>query len=205
MIMKGATPSVTQYGEQPPLPDNIAQRLELWDVDPVEFQERPLEVRETLQAQMRTLGPERGHDHYNSLRLEQFTDAHHYNLFPNCSLTFEADGVLLQRMRPHPSDPAQCVFDHWYYAFVPAGTGVVGAQTNIRVDGVEAEHQVFNFGDQPMGIIPDQDVAITAGQQLGIRSRGYRRAYPSGQEERISWFHHVIDEYLDGARPSVSN
>ena len=52
-----------------------------------------------------------------------------------------------------------------------------------------------------MGIIPDQDVAITIGQQLGLRSRGFIRATASGQEDRISWFHHIIDEYMQGQRP----
>ena len=77
---------------------------------------------------------------------------------------------------------------------------MLGAQTNVRVDGLEADHEVFDFGDRPMGIIPDQDVAITTGQQLGLRSRGYRGAYLSGQETRIAWFHQVIDEYLSGER-----
>ncbi|MGI9625057.1 MAG: aromatic ring-hydroxylating oxygenase subunit alpha [Acidimicrobiales bacterium] len=200
MIMKGATPSRTQYGEGAPLPDGIADRLEIWDLDRQDFTDRPFESRRSLQSQMRMLGPERGHIHYENLRDDQLTDAHHYNLFPNCSLTFGADGVLLQRMRPHATDPTRCVFDHWYYAFVPAGTGTVGAQTNIRVDGIEAEHQVFQYGDRPMGIIPDQDVAITSGQQLGVRSRGYSGSYLSGQETRIAWFHQVIDEYITGQR-----
>jgi hypothetical protein len=103
-------------------------------------------------------------------------------------------------MRPHSDDPNRCVFDHWYYAFTAAGESLVGAQTNVRVDGIGAEHQVFDYGDRPMGIVPDQDVAITIGQQLGVRSRGYQGANLSGQETRIAGFHHVIDEYLDGTR-----
>ena len=204
MIMKGATPSRTQYGDNPPLPERVAERLELWDLSSAEFEERPLEARQALQRQMRAHGPQRGHSHYENLRDEQFTDSHHYNLFPNCSLTFGADGVLLQRMRPHATDPTACVFDHWYYAFVPAGTGIVEAQTNIRVDGLEAEHEIFDYGERPMGIIADQDLAITIGQQLGLRSRGYRGAYISGQEERVAWFHQVIDEYIAGDRPNHS-
>lgn len=200
MVMKGAIPSRTQYGDQAPLPDGVADRLNMWGLDSTEFEDHAFDARLALQQQMRQRGPERGHSHYDRLRDDMFTDAHHYNLFPNCSLTFGADGVLLQRMRPHATDPTACVFDHWYYAFVPAGTTMVGAQTNIRVDGIEAEHEVFDFGDRPMGIIPDQDVAITTGQQLGVRSRGYKGAYTSGQETRISWFHQVIDEYIDGSR-----
>jgi phenylpropionate dioxygenase-like ring-hydroxylating dioxygenase large terminal subunit len=200
MIMKGATPSRTQYGDRAPLPEGLAQRLALWELDPADFVTRPYDARLALQAQMRALGPGRGHRHYDSLTDEQLTDAHHYNLFPNCSLTFGADGVLLQRMRPHPEDPNRCTFDHWYYAFVPDGVSVMSVQTNVRVDGIGAELQEFDYGEHPMGIIPDQDVAITTGQQLGVRSRGYRAARLAGQETRIARFHHVIDEYLAGVR-----
>ena len=64
-------------------------------------------MRAALQKQMRLLGPDRGHDHYDQLRDQQFTDAHHYNLFPNCSLTFNADGLLMQRMRPPRNRPRE--------------------------------------------------------------------------------------------------
>ena len=202
MIMLGATPSATQYGPEPPLTDGLASRLTLWDLDPDDFTDRALDARSALQEQMRVVGKERGHAHYINLRDEQLTDAHMYNIFPNCSLTFGADGVLLQRMTPHPIDPEQCVFDHWYYAFTPPeGEDLLRAQTNVRVDGENTEHQIFDYGDRPMGIIPDQDVAITTGQQLGLRSRGFTKANASGQEHRISWFHQVIDEYIQGQRP----
>ena len=202
MIMLGATPSATQYGPEPPLTDGLASRLALWDLNPDDFTDRALDARSALQQQMRVVGKERGHAHYDRLRDEQLTDAHMYNIFPNCSLTFGADGVLLQRMTPHPTDPERCVFDHWYYAFTPPeGEDLLRAQTNVRVDGENTEHQIFDYGDRPMGIIPDQDVAITTGQQLGLRSRGFTKAHASGQEDRISWFHQVIDEYIQGQRP----
>lgn len=198
MIMPGAMPSVTQYGEHPPLTDVLRNRLDQWELDPSEFEHDALAVRGALQKQMRKLGPERGHHHYAELRDQQLTDSHHYNLFPNCSLTFSADGLLMQRMRPHATDPEQCVFDHWYYAFAPAAEagGRADAATNIRVDGIGVEHQVFDYGEQPMGIIPDQDIGITQGQQLGMRSRGFTQAVLAGQEARVGWFHQVIDDYL---------
>ena len=202
MIMLGATPSETQYGPEPPLTKGLSERLKLWDLDTADFEDHALDARKALQTQMRRVGPERGHTHYDNLRDEQLTDAHMYNIFPNCSLTFGADGVLLQRMTPHPTDPEQCVFDHWYYAFTPPkGEELLRAQTNVRVDTKGAEQEFFDYGDRPMGIIPDQDVAITTGQQLGLRSRGFRRATAAGQEDRISWLHSVIDEYMNGHRP----
>ena len=48
-----------------------------------------------------------------------------------------------------------------------------------------------------MGLIPDQDIAISIMQQLGLRSRGYRGGYLSGQESRIRRFHDVIDSYIE--------
>lgn len=200
MVMRGATPSVTQYGDNPPLPASLRERLAHWGLDPADFVARPLDARAALQQQMRTLGPQRGHHHYDQLRDQQFTDSHHYNLFPNCSVTFAADGVLLQRMRPHATDPEQCLVDHWYYAFVPAEAEPVIAATNIRIDGIGVQHQVFDYGDTSMGLVPDQDLSITVGQQLGMRSRGFRRAFLAGQEARIAHFHHVIDDYLAGRR-----
>lgn len=196
MIMLGAMPSMTQYGDEMPLTQVLRDRLVSWDLEPEDFVDDPVAVRAALQRQMRLLGPGRGHGHYDRLRDQQFTDAHHYNLFPNCSLTFNADGLLMQRMRPHATDPEKCVFDHWYYAFDPVAAGA----TNIRLDGVGAEHQVFDYGTQPMGLIPDQDISITQGQQLGMRSRGFSQAVLAGQETRVGWFHQVIDEYMAGTR-----
>ena len=60
---------------------------------------------------------------------------------------------------------------------------------------------MFDFGDRHMGIIPDQDIGITLGQQLGLRSRGFRLAVLASQETRVAWFHQVIDEYMAGQRP----
>ena len=143
---------------------------------------------------MRELGGTRGHSHYANLRDAQFTDSHHYNLFPNCSLTFSADGVLLQRMRPDPSDPQKCLFDHWYYT---KNTELADSATNIELTDNSNPQEVIQYGEQSMGLIPDQDIAISIMQQLGLRSRGYRGGYLSGQESRIRRFHDVIDSYIE--------
>lgn len=206
MIMPGATPSITQYGESPPLPEVLQERLRRWDLDPADFVDDPLAARRAIQQQMRALGPERGHAHYDNLHDLQLTDSHHYNLFPNCSVTFAADGVLLQRMRPHATDPQKCLFDHWYYGFTPASEkGVLDVATNIRIDGAggpggEVEHEVFDFGDRSMGLIPDQDLSIATGQQLGMRSRGFTEPVLAGQEDRVAWFHKKIDITINQAK-----
>ena len=70
-----------------------------------------------------------------------------YNIFPNCSLTFGADGVLLATYDATSSEPEQCVFDHWYYAFTPSkGEEVLRAQTNVRVDAKELNKNFLTMG-----------------------------------------------------------
>jgi hypothetical protein len=65
----------------------------------------------------------------------------------------------------------------------------------------DADVNMIEYGSTSMGIIADQDIGITAGQQLGLRSRGYRGARLADQESRIARFHTLIDEYLAGKRP----
>ena len=194
MIMMGATPSRGLRGETPNLPTPLAERMEYWELDPADFTDRVFDVRLALQEKMRELGGTRGHSHYANLSDAQLTASHHYNLFPNCSLTFSADGVLLQRMRPDPSDPQKCLFDHWYYT---KDTEIADSATNIELTETNDFQEVIQYGEQSMGLIPDQDIAISIMQQLGLRSRGYRGGYLSGQESRIRRFHDVIDSYIE--------
>ena len=56
---------------------------------------------------------------------------------------------------------------------------------------------MIKYGEQSMGLIPDQDIAISVMQQLGLRSRGYKGGFLSNQESRIRRFHDVIDSYIE--------
>jgi hypothetical protein len=52
-----------------------------------------------------------------------------------------------------------------------------------------------------MGLLIDQDIGVTGGQQLGLRSRGFKGVYLAKQEHRIRRYHEVIDDYIEGRRP----
>ena len=65
----------------------------------------------------------------------------------------------------------------------------------------EIEHDVFDYGEKSLGMVMDQDMGLTTGQQLGFRSRGYKGAYLARQEHRIRRYHEIIDEYIEGKRP----
>ena len=100
------------------------------------------------------------------------------------------------------------------FAYVFAGAGdfrdasqPLGETAPVRTTAdtvardAEVEHQVFEYGEHQMGLTIDQDLEIMPGQQAGFRSRAYRGAYLAGQESRLSRYHELIDDYIDGVRP----
>lgn len=176
--------------------------LKMWGLDPEAFRGREYEIREAIQQQKRKKGPEMGYTHYNDLKDHQLTDTYHYNIFPNFSVSLWADGFHFLRSRPHPTDANKCIFDNWWYASEPEGvTTPVGTAAGMVERGTEVEHEVFDYGEKSLGFAIDQDMGITAGQQLGFRSRGFKGVYLSGQESRIRHYHEVIDDYIEGRRP----
>ncbi len=182
----------------------LASILREWGLDPNDFVNRGDETREALQQAKRKLGPSRGYTHYDKLADEQFTDAFHYTLFPNFAVSLWSDGFHFLRVRPHPTDPEQCVFDNWWYASQPEGETAPIRTTAAIVDrNAKVEHEVFELGEKSMGRTIDQDVEIFPFQQMGLRSRGFEGAYLAEQESRVQRYHELIDDYIEGRRPAT--
>lgn len=201
MIMRAGFPARSLTGKR--LRGPLEALMREWELDPETFSGREREIRAALQQQKRTLGPARGYRHYDRLRDEQLTDFYHYTVFPNFAVSVTADGFHFLRSRPHPTDPERCVFDNWYYAIEPVGvTAPVMTPAGPIGRGASVTPTVLDYGERSVGIAMDQDLSIVTGQQLGFRSRGYRGAYLSGQEARVRRYHEVIDEYLEGTRPT---
>jgi phenylpropionate dioxygenase-like ring-hydroxylating dioxygenase large terminal subunit len=200
MIMLGgyAGPAIDKHGiiEEP-----LASILREWDLDPEDFMHRGEDTREALQEARRRLGPERGYEYFNNLCDSQLTDAYHYTLFPNFAVSVWVDGFHFLRARPHPTDPEKCLFDNWWYAPDPQGSSapVITTAGPVERDAI-VEHEVFEPGEQSMGLTIDQDMQIFPAQQLAMRSRGYRGSYLSSQESRVSRLHELIDDHIKGRR-----
>ncbi len=203
MWMRAGAPSRSLEGTDVSLMrEPLISTLKAWDLDPDDFAGREYESREALQQAKRKLGKERGYTHYENLKDHQLTDTYHYTIFPNFAVSVWADGFHFLRTRPHPTDPAQCIFDNWWYASEPEGaTGPVMTPSGPVERGSEVDHDVFDYGEKSLGFAIDQDMGITAGQQLGFASRGFKGVYLSGQERRVRRYHEVIDEYIGGKRP----
>ena len=130
-----------------------------------------------MQAAKRSLGSSRGFFHYEKLADEQFTDAFHYTLFPNFAVSLWSDGFHYLRVRPHPTDPEQCIFDNWWYSRLSKGEKAP-VRTTVEIVERDAvvEHEVFELGEKSMGRTIDQDIAIFKLRQSSMRSRGYQGA-----------------------------
>jgi hypothetical protein len=195
MRMKGAVPS-----KRDDAPDHVnehlAAELTEWGLDPAVFEGRAGEARVEIQQAKRALGVERKYDYFPQLLDEQLTDPFHCNLFPGTSITAQATVVGLQRAEPHPTDPNKCIYENW--SMVALGDGIVRVPNSpgARSDIQEAERQDVIYGETSLGFIPDQDLRVASGQQLGFQSRGFEGAYLTGQESRIQQFHDRINECI---------
>ncbi|MGE0668377.1 MAG: SRPBCC family protein [Sphingomonadales bacterium] len=198
MKMKGALPSVRDAGG---ISETLANEMREWDLDPADFEGRARDVRGALQQRKRELGPQRGLAHYAEMEPGQLTDAHHFNIFPGTTMTMQSPMMLgFQRAEPHPTDPNKCIFEHWRFSHpTHDGRDVV---TPIGVFPFRvAEREEIEFGKGSMGSVSDQDLYACSGQQLGFHSRGFRRAYLAGQEDRVQQFHEMLHDYMDGKQP----
>jgi len=198
MRMKGGRATLRQpdlVDPTQPLDAILAQ----WGIDAADYRGRGAETRTALQKARRSDYAEKGYHHYATLDDEQLTDYHHYNVFPNVSLTMSSDGFQLLRVQPHPTDPEKCVFDHWYMVPTTPDTPLADTPLGPKPRS-EAAQERFGYGEQSAGAVADQDLSIAVGQQLGVQSFGFDDFYLAGQEHRVRRFHELINDFLEGRR-----
>lgn len=182
--------------------------LREWDIDPdsyPDFETKAMQGWLDLKAQKRKLWRERGYVHYEHMNDEELTDSPHTVIFPNVTISFLPDQIILFRTEPHPDDPNKCTFDLWSMVFPVEGiTEVETIMTGPRpVREAELEHRVFDGGrgiPEMQGRIVYQDMELAEGQQRGMHSRGYQDSYLAGQETRVRFFHEVLNDYLEGRK-----
>lgn len=198
MLMPGSAPSPTYGGSENAALQGMSAELKFWDLEPSDYAGRLSDMRQDLLRQKRQLGASKGYD-FSNYSDEQLTDHYHYTVFPNLSLSMKPDGCIFLRANPHPKDPEKCLFDMWYLTLFPEGATEYFAVSMNKFVSIDdpAPHLVGKVGDFSCGPGIDQDVALWATQQRGLRSAGYSRECLSGQERRVRYFHETIDRYLE--------
>ncbi|MFO6446890.1 aromatic ring-hydroxylating oxygenase subunit alpha [Erythrobacter sp. NE805] len=198
MFMPGSRPARSLRGHADTVLQMMSRELAYWGLDPEDFREDPLAIREALQRAKREKGAAKGYD-YARFHDAQLTDHFHYTIFPNISFSLKPDGCIWLRADPHPTDPERCFFDMWYFTWFPEGVDRYYAYSmGQEVDRTTpVPHRRGVVGELSCGPGIDQDVSIWSEQQKGLRSRGYRGAHLAGQEARVRFFHDTIDRWLE--------
>ncbi len=184
--------------------------LRQWDIDPdiyPDYRTKVINGWKDLKAAKRRLWRERGYRHYEHMDDEQITDSIHTTLFPNISLTFNADSIFMMRTEPHPADPESCTFDFWAMEFPVEGqtnakTAMVGDKP-LPLAEAPPLRRAFDGGKgvpELAGGVIAQDLSLAEDVQRGMRSRGYAEPYLANSETRVRYFHEVLNDYLAGRR-----
>lgn len=184
--------------------------LRKWDIDPDKYEtyeDFALQGWKDLKAAKQKLWKEKGYLHYEHMNDEEITDSPHTVIFPNVTISFLPDNLVLFRSEPHPDDPEKCYFDLWCMAFPVAGqTEVESIMAGVKPlrEVEECEHRVFDQGrgiPELAGQIVYQDMELAEGMQAGMHSLGYRDAYLSDQETRLRFFHETLNDWIEGRQP----
>ncbi|MBR9796732.1 MAG: aromatic ring-hydroxylating dioxygenase subunit alpha, partial [Gammaproteobacteria bacterium] len=170
-----------------------------WGIDSDQYVGRDTwnQLRLDIQSAKREKGPDTGYEHYVYRADYQLTDYIIYNLFPNNVITVGPDGIQLLRPRPHPTDPAQCLFDHWWLVNRVEGQTMTPSPSGGPDLPVEdAAHEHIRYGEKTLGTTADQDLSIAEIQQRGLNSAGYQGYWLAGQERRVQAFHERLNDLM---------
>ena len=170
-------------------------------LDPAEFEGRADEVRAAIQKRKLDWAAEAGMD-FTRYTPSQLTDDGNYFIFPNTTFNMHAEGFLMMRFRPHPSDPEKCFYDVSAYAHrvkdpdyrLPLYMGA----PDIDLSGVvpRPERVRLKHGEVSVSAVLDQDSEFVPFVQAGMKSRGFKKLRLSRQERRIQAFYQEYERCL---------
>lgn len=149
-----------------------------------------------------------GYDFFDKFNDRRVVDDWNYYVFPNITLNFYMEALLIQCFRPHPTDPEKS-----YYRVIsmnlpvggsteqvvditsigPEGTSVPGWDGSVRPE-IRQPTDVAEFG-----AVLAQDARRVPEVQKGIRSAAFDGYILSESENRIRHYLAELDRYLGRA------
>jgi phenylpropionate dioxygenase-like ring-hydroxylating dioxygenase large terminal subunit len=111
-------------------------------------------------------------------------------IFPNLMILPQAGNAMIYRVRPHATDPDQCIFEilstRTYPAAVKPPRAIVQTVTNYQ-------------DPEQLRLIPRQDLGNIPRMQKGLHSYGSQHIWIAGEQEKLILNHHrELDRYLRG-------
>jgi len=159
-------------------------------------------VRRAIQAAKRQPDNAYGLD-FAGFTDNQLTDDWNPSIFPNVTMNMHPEGVLIQRFRPHPTDP-----ERGYHDVIVLSARLVegrrppaymGVEEDVDVSGTVRPAPRRTTHENPQGgEVLEQDIANMVTLQRGMHSRGLNGTIVfSEQERRIQHFLAELDLYLN--------
>ena len=204
MLLKFAAPS-PRCQDQTTITPELEDTLREGGLDPEGFEGSAHDVRPRIQEAKLERAEEYGLD-YSMFTSNQLTDDWNYNVFPNTTMNLHPEGLNMQRLRPHPTDPEKYIYDTFLFANY---VDVPGYQmpAYIRLAGgfdmssdVRPPKRVITYGDDGYGPISDQDRDMLPFVQVGVKSHSFKGMRFSEQELRLRHFNKELDRYMDGKK-----
>lgn len=118
----------------------------------------------------------------SGLTPDQYIDDWHYFIFPGLVFNISAGGYLLLSMRPHATDPDQCIIHTMLFQKLDPATA---AQVPVK-------HQELREEGHDYGQILNQDYTNVVLTQRGMHSDGFKSSRLSRQEIRIATMQQVL-------------
>lgn len=183
----------------------LAYFLQEAGVRPAGFRGDARHVRRAIQAAKRNPENPFGLD-YSGFTDNQLSDDWNPSLFPNVTLNMHPEGILMQRFRPHPTDPERGYQDVFVLSAKLADgrrpPAYMGVEDDVDVSGKTRPAIRRTTHEDPQGgEVVEQDIANMVTLQRGMHSRGLKETIVfSEQERRIQQFLAELDLYLDGKK-----
>jgi phenylpropionate dioxygenase-like ring-hydroxylating dioxygenase large terminal subunit len=153
----------------------------------------------------REWGKRHGYDHFDKFNDRRIVDDWNYYVFPNITINFFIEAILIQVFRPHPTDPEksmyrvismnlpvggtnECVAD--VASIGPEATSAPGWDGAIRPE-IRHPTDVADFG-----AVLAQDARRVPEVQKGLRSGAFDGYLLSESENRIRHYLAEIDKYI---------
>ncbi|MET0284435.1 MAG: aromatic ring-hydroxylating dioxygenase subunit alpha [Polyangiales bacterium] len=113
-----------------------------------------------------------------------------WSVFPNMAILQGITFALCYRARPYGDSPHQCIFESYAIERFPEAN-------EPKTEWVYAEPTAEKWG-----LVLSQDFSNMAAVQKGMRSRGFRGAFPNPhQEQKVINFHRVLADYMGRGAP----
>ena len=174
-------------------------------LDPDAFDQGAGAVREAIQ-QAKLAAPDRLSTGVDGYLPGQMTDDWAYFAFPNVTFNLHPEGALIQRFRPHATDPEKSIYDvvvlvHPIQDPSVVLPGYMGVEPGTDLSGKgRPERRYLTPGDGGLGPVLEQDGVTVPYVQAGMRSRSFKGARLSEQEQRVRHYHAELDRYLEKSR-----